>query len=302
MALQPEFWIPDLVENLYQGNEFMNASVNHDSYVTNGRAVHVPQAGQPSGVQVNRTTLPATISQRTDTEIVYTMDELTTDPVFIPNIDEVQLNYRKRESIIMNDAATLRDVAATSILSRWTATLPASSILRHSGTTTRNSSIAGAAGPRKRCTKEELYAAKVILDRQLMPSTGRMFLATSEQIDDLLRDKDLAVNFVQYANIAEGVVGRVAGFAIMMRPTVLRFDNAATPVLKSPSSAVAATDNAGGFCWHPSVVAKAQGDVKMFERIGDPTLYGNVYSFLVMLGGKQLRADGKGIVAIVEQP
>ena len=66
MPLQPEIWQADIVENLYRDNAFLMEATNGDQYVTGGRAVHIPQAGQPSNVVANRASLPATVLKRTD--------------------------------------------------------------------------------------------------------------------------------------------------------------------------------------------------------------------------------------------
>ncbi|MEZ0611937.1 hypothetical protein ACAW74_25720 [Fibrella sp. WM1] len=299
MALQPEIWVAQLVENFYKDNEFMQHATPHDEFVLEGKVVHLAQAGSPSGVSVNRTSLPATISERTDTETTYVIDELTSDPVLIRNIDVIQLSYDKRQSIISNDMANIKEKGAENLLSRWVANLNANNIIRTTGAA-RSSAITGATGNRKAFDKSTMFAMKVKFDKDKVPAANRKCLLYPDQIDALLQDKDLAVNFVKYADLAAGIVGRVAGFDIFMRDTVLRFSNDATPVVKSPSSVVATDENAGALFWHPSCVARAMGDVKMFERLNDPTMYGDVYSFLLMFGGRGLRADGKGIGAVVE--
>ena len=42
------------------------------------------------------------------------------------------------------------------------------------------------------------------------------------------------------------------------------------------------------------------GDIKFFERVGDPTYYGDIYSVSVRMGARIRREDAKGIVAIVQ--
>ena len=39
---------------------------------------------------------------------------------------------------------------------------------------------------------------------------------------------------------------------------------------------------------------------EMFDDMGNPTYYGDIYSFLVRTGGSPRRYDGKGIAAIIE--
>ena len=47
-------------------------------------------------------------------------------------------------------------------------------------------------------------------------------------------------------------------------------------------------------------IHRAQGEVKAFESEGDPTYYGDIYSFLVRAGGRILRSDSKGVAALVQ--
>ena len=61
-----------------------------------------------------------------------------------------------------------------------------------------------------------------------------------------------------------------------------------------------ATELAAGLAWQLDCVSRAIGDVKMFDDMGNPTYYGDIYSFLVRTGGAPRRYDGKGIAVIVE--
>lgn len=296
MALQPEIWEAQIVGNLYKDNEFLQYATNADEYVVGGRAVHIPNAAAPSGVVVNRSSLPATVTQRTDIDITYSLDEYTSNPILVPNIDTIQLAYNKRESVMMEDMANLKQAQADSMLYRWGATT-ANTIFTTGAAAA--ATAAGATGTRKLFTKDDLRKAKVLFDKQNIPAVGRVALLPPEYLEQLLADKDLAVNFTQYADIANGVVGMVYGFKIMVRSSVLAFDKT-TNTAKDPTAATAATDNSAALCWHPTSVERALGTVKMFEQLNAPTYYGDIYSFLVMLGGRVRRNDGKGIAAIVE--
>lgn len=296
MALQPEIWQTDIVANLYKDNEFLTRATNADQYVVGGTAVHIPQAGAPSAVAVNRTVLPATVLKRTDTEVVYSLDEYTTDPILIPNIDTIQLSYDKRASVMAEDQMNLKEKQAERVLYTWGATT--TNLIFTTGAASATT-LTGATGTRKLFTKEDLRKAKVLFDKQNVPKEGRVALLTPEYLEQLLADTTLAVNFTQYADLANGVVGKVYGFEIMVRSTGISFDKT-TNIAKAPTAASAATDNVGCLVWHPFAVERALGTVKMFEQLNHPQFYGDVYSFLVMLGGRVRRNDGKGIAAIVE--
>ena len=227
--------------------------------------------------------------------MLYALDEYTSDPVLIQNIDDIQLAYDKRASVMMNDQANLNQVAADVMLYRWGGTT--TNIVRTSGAAAPTT-LTGATGTRKKFTKLDLLAAMNAMDEQNIPAEGRVALLPPSFLNELLIDKDLSVNFVRYADMTTGVVGNLFGFKIIKRSTTLR--NAADGTAKSPDSATAADDNKGALCWHPSSVERALGTVKMFEQLNHPQYYGDIYSFLLMLGGRVRRADSKGVVSIVE--
>jgi hypothetical protein len=297
MALQPEIWEADIVGNLFKGNEFLEHSTNADQYVTGGRAVHIPNANQPSNVVKNRTNLPASITKRTDTDVVYLLDELTSDPIVIPNIDTIQLSYDKRASALQENQSKIKQVGADEMLYNWGGTT--SNILLTSGTAAKTT-LSGATGNRKLFRKEDLLEMQTLFDTQDVPADGRVALLSPQFVKVLMGDKELTQNFQMTADLAKGIIGELYGFKLMKRSSVLRFDNSGTPLVKAPGDAMAADDNASALCWHPFAVERALGQVKMFEQLNHPQFYGDVYSFLLMLGGRVRRGDGKGIGAIVE--
>lgn len=85
MALQVEIWAPDVKEFLTKDNEFINACMIQDDNVLAGKVVHKPQSGGVAAVVRNRSSYPATVVTRTDTDLTYEIDEYTTDPFHIPN-------------------------------------------------------------------------------------------------------------------------------------------------------------------------------------------------------------------------
>lgn len=51
MAVQKEIWLSSIVGLLFAQNSFMAKAFNADEYVNQGKTVHIPQAGAPSGVK-----------------------------------------------------------------------------------------------------------------------------------------------------------------------------------------------------------------------------------------------------------
>src|SRR5205085_9811269 len=105
-----------------------------------------------------------------------------------------------------------------------------------------------------------------------------------------------AKDFSRYADAANGIIGKLHGFSIMTRSSVLALD--AANALKALGSALAATDNLASLAWHKNSVATAIGDKKLFQNLNDPLYYGDVHSVLLMAGGRVRRSDGKGIYII----
>ena len=142
MAVNVEIWQKDIVENLFKNNEFIMNSIDESQYVLAGSVVHIPQAGAPSKAERNRANLPATITNRKDTDVTYALDEITTDPRFIPDADKSELSYDKRMSCIEEDLAAIKEVAANAMLYRWAPTYyiktsSSTAYTAHYGTTTR---------------------------------------------------------------------------------------------------------------------------------------------------------------------
>jgi len=296
MAVQKEIWQRTIVEGLFADNSFLSRAVDDDMYVNEGKKVHIPNAGAPSGVEVNRSTLPASVSKRIDTDIEYTLDELTTNPILIPYADLVELSYNKRNSVIDQDRKELFFKAAEAMLANW---LPAAAnrvLTTGMGVPAWTPS---ATGLRKKITPADVAALQVRMNADNVPIEGRVLLLDAQMYQQLLdgMTNTQALGFFQAADIKRGVMGMLYGFEVMMRSTVYRF--AADGTLKPYGAAGAATDIAGGLAWQRDSLSRALGEVKMFDRMDDPTYYGDIYSFLVRTGGAIRRADKKGVYAIV---
>jgi hypothetical protein len=248
-------------------------------------------------VEVNRTTKPATINERTDNELTYDIDELTTDPVYIPNVDTVELSYDKRQSVLANDRQQLQKEASQNLLYKWLnldkpVFTTGASAAAHTSTT--------ATGDRKKIQKEDVLDISTRFNQDDVPMTDRYLLLDASMYNDLLADltdKELSA-FLASADAQRGVLGNLYGIAILMRSRVLRL-TAAHDLLKWTAEAVA-TEVAAGLAWQANCVSRAIGDVKMFSQMDDPTYYGDIYSFLMRTGGAQRRYDKKGVITLVE--
>ncbi|MGB4134245.1 MAG: hypothetical protein BWY89_00040 [Bacteroidetes bacterium ADurb.BinA012] len=300
MAIQKEIWENDIIESLWADNAFLNYAYNADQFVLAGKVVHIPQAGAAPGTKVNRSSLPATVTKRTDVDITYAIDEITTDPVHISNAETIELSYDKRRSVLSETVSAINEAVALNMLYRW-APSAAAAIVRTTGNAVL-SHTEGAAGNRKAITLADVKGVKKLFDKQSIPSGERYLMLDADMYEQLTNEMDANAqrDFLRVYDEKTGVFGMLYGFKVLMRAQVMRYTNAGTPVPKSWDTAGAATDNAAALAWHKNSVERALGTVNFYEDLGNPTYYGDIYSSLVRLGGRIRRNDNKGIVAIVQ--
>lgn len=296
MALNKQVWLNTIVENFFPDNSFATKSID-DSVFVNNKTVHIPNAGAPSGVEINRSQKPASVNQRTDQDLTYDMDELTTNPIYVPNIDTVELSYDKRQSILWNDRMELQKQAHQNLLYRWF--LPGN-IIETEGEVIDAHTSSTATGKRKALTKDTILKLMTRFNQDDVPATGRYILLDAAMYAQLLKDlteKELSA-FLASANAQKGILGNLYGFEIMQRSQVLRLTSAKT--LLEWNKEGSASELAAGLAWQEQCVSRALGEVKMFDSTDNPMYFGDIYSFLMRVGGKYRRYDKKGIYAIAE--
>lgn len=298
MAIQKEIWENDIVGNLYKDNQFLTYAYNADQYVVGGKVVHIPNAGAAPDVTKNRTTLPATVTKRTDVDITYSLDEYTSDPVLIPNADTVELSYDKRQSVTGEAQSKLREEVAENLLVKW-APAVGKRILT-TGTDAVAATADAATGNRKIIVLNDLKTAMKSMNKENIPQEDRYAMFSAELYDQLITSltatqyRDFATGF----DAERGILGKLYSFNIMMRATALRYTSAG--VVRAVGEAGATTDSEGVLLWQKNSVERALGQVAFFESMGDPTYYGDIYSFLLRMGGRIRRNDNKGVWVIVQ--
>jgi hypothetical protein len=294
-----EVWQDHIEGNMFKNNEFVLASVDAGQYVLQGKIVHIPQAGGVATVVKSRSSLPATVTQRTDTDVTYDLYPYSSDPILLPNAEKFELSYNKRESVLSEHEAALNERAADEILITWAPTA-AGNIVRTTGDAVA-AHLADTTGNRNKITTADLKAAQLKLNKQNVSKTDRYALFSSDLLNQLTDD----MTQTQYRDFSaafdskNGVLGMLYGFKIMERSETVSYNEGATAV-NAYGAAAAATDNDAVICWQKDAVERAVGSIKFFERTDDPTYYGDVYSFEVRVGSRKRRNDQKGIVAIVQ--
>jgi len=297
-----EVWVRTIEEVLFaKNNEFLNASVNHDAFVEN-ETVHVPQAGSLPAVTKNRTVFPAPVISRDDTTLDYTLDSFSVDPVRIGRIEEVQISYQKRQSVMSQHMNKLMDLIAREGIFNWASDLGANQVRTTGADSTLNLPV-GATGTRKKTVIEDLATVAQTMDDQDVPDDGRWLMLPSKMyyelftIQDLIRD-----DIIGETTLPDAVIRKILNFNIIKRSsnTVVKYDNVSTPQRKAVGAAAASDDNFGAIAWHIDSVANALGDIVVFSDEGSATMMGDVISADVLHKTTKLRTDEAGIVTLIQ--
>ena len=159
-----------------------------------------------------------------------------------------------------------------------------------------------------------------------IPKEDRYVALNSEMYAQICNDVRNATNENLMTAVYDPTTGRLEkleGFVIIERTTVLLASNSTltavqgkpyfeftgndltyTPedyeAIETGEQSAANTACAVGLFWQKSAVRRALGQTKMFENTGDPTYYGDIYSFLQRMGGRKSRGDGKGVLGLIQ--
>lgn len=301
MAIQKEIWLDHIENNLYKGQEFMLASVNHDSLVGN-KTVHIPQSGANPAIVKNRSSFPATITERTDTLLSYGLDNFTTDPIRVLSVDELQTSYDKMESVLSSHLAILNERMGDETAYAWATSGDADLVLRTTGTlATDNLPNATATGQRNQVVKSDIRRMAQKLDTDNMPATGRKLLMSVDMYYELFTDADLlSVEKIGQLTLPNGVINRLFGFDIMIRPSTVLYNEVGAGVKKAVGSADATTDCNSIIGWSEFAVAKALSDTDVYANEKVAEHYGDIVSAELNFGASPMRSDNKGLVCLAQ--
>ena len=310
-----EFWSSYIVEKLRRTNPHIMLCFDESKYVMGGSIVYLPQAGAKPNVVKNRGFGAATAVQRGDTAVMYALDVFTTDPTAITVAEAMEISYEKTDSVLADHTDTLAEAIGDELTFNWIKGvkpaagggttieyLPASRQIATTGDSTAVNSVDGQTGTRKACTYKEFDIMQATFNKDSVPALERYAMLESfmlKEFQNSLTSNQMAA-FQATADLANGVVGKYAGFTILERSSVLAIQ--ANGTFRVPGEAIGATDNLASIFWQKQSVTKALGDTRLFQDTDNPLYYGDIHSGLVKMGGRCRREDWKGIGLIVQAP
>jgi hypothetical protein len=290
-------WIKRIIERAFASNKFLEASLDWNEYVREGyKTVVIPQAGLPAGYEVNRVVLPAVITRRVDGDIQYDMNDYTSDPKLITNLEQKQLSYDKMDSELRLMTKNINQGVALDILYGWRPEL-ADSILESTGSA-KPSALPGTTGNRLTFAYNDIVDAGLLLDNQDVDSEGRKMLVSATAYAHFLKDPDIKGAFnVKVADASTGKLGEINGFEIYKRSRALVTSDA--KVVRLPRAVPAATDSDTIFFWHPDYVGRSVGNVDVLaDAAPRPEYFGRVISSQIQAGGSKVFQTQEGVGAI----
>lgn len=305
MALIKEIWVADIQEALNRNADFLPYSIDDSAYIAFG-TVHIPQSGGNPTVVKNPATFPLTIGERTDTDRTYSMNQFALEPTLITNLDELQISYDKRQSVLGQQITTLTQRIGDEVAISWTAS-GSDNIVLTTGSASGNALPPSGTGTRKQVAVIDIANLAKKLDKDNVPKMGRKLLMNADMFWELFTISDIvraSYNGFKTNALETGIVAQLFGFDIMVRPVVSVFTKTGTSA-KAFGAAAAADDRLACIAFHTSTVRRALGSMTPLYDSGSngngkPEYLGSIFNMEVMLGSAIGRTDMKGVAALVQ--
>jgi hypothetical protein len=295
----------EIVKNLWPATSFLNRCRRDDAYVNND-SVQIQNAGSPPTVVVNRVVLPAPIQQRADVAHEYIMEELTTDPTLLRNIETLleMGGMNKRADILIDHQNAIREKMARRALVKWATGVTAK--VATTGTARAAESKNGIqTGNRNAVTVADLanvqqffHKTDVLPENEDLMGVAVIPYSMKTDLNKIVQFTDAEKSGVGRSSMPGGVLARAFGFDWYIRSEAVTLDTGDT--LKAEGAAEATDDQNTAVFYSPNYVRAALGSTRADVAEYDPRLYGNVMSALAMFGASPARNDKKGIVLLFE--
>lgn len=277
-----EIFSDKIMDKMFQTNAFLNTFENHSEFLE-GRTVHIPQYVSTPDIYVDGvSTLSGTYGYGFNTvdvqpeDLSYIIQSFRIPTFRVTDFQEALNKPSILDSIGRNEIASLTEVVANKILFNIGSGIVGGNKLGLAGASLSYLDMLGMA--------QKLAESSVIGEAYLL-ITPAMYYA-------LLNDPQVidASKFGS-ATLPSGVVNKIAGINIMIRPTVLKTDGSGNVV-----STGGTTD--AGILYVSSSISAAWKDATIYTSANVPQLYGNAISGEMFAGASIARKDGKGVFLI----
>lgn len=307
-----EVWEDFIASNLYKMYPWLTRAKDRSNKVLSNAVVHIQQAGAWVDVKLNRDVYPVQLVNRSDSDLTYAIDELSSNAVRISDAAKNELAPGFVEDNIGDLTNELGKKSAELALYRWLGknstgnNLAQTNIVRTTGADAVAHVNATATGNRKKVLEADIAAGKVIHVTQTKREQGnRVAIMDETMYNQLKSDSVVRARETMDAVGAvwkDGDLVKLHGYEIIRTDVMPAFTNT-SPVAKHPLDPTvvgATTDNAAVALIDFGFVHIAKGSVQFFETLKDALAQGDIYSGLNRLGASRERADDAGVVAVVQ--
>lgn len=274
MALQQEVWIQDIIETLERDATFLSRMKSLDEFVDKNY-IHIPNAGAAPQIFKNVNTFPLTPAQRVDTETLVKLDQYSTQPTLVTDLEAAQLSYSKRDSVMGQHTRILVQNIGDSVLQALTPTAA-------------NRTVTIAAGAK--AGYADILKVAQMMDTDNVAKNDRHLELPADMFYELLQDEAI------YKQYISGLGAVVAGTEAVLRIAGIYLHERASVSTIGGKSA--------GLAYQKDSVGVAKGEIRVLVDSGDngngnPLYNGILMNELVWFGQAVLRSDNKGVVALV---
>ncbi len=296
MSVNKEIWLPVIEDNFYSEWGVLTRLGKDDSVYVNNNKVYIPNAGTPGEILTNNTSYPVAVTERNDTTVEYDIDSYQLPPVRIGKFDTKDITYDKAMSVAKDFMGGIGEHIMYTAFKNWYIGKQSDKYVETTGSE-EPAEAPGASGTRKALTEADVKKAAKILDKQKVPSTGRILLLPATmfyQLHDSVIEKFDIVDNDGLAMFDK----EFYGFQVVKMPYVINATNAGTA--REVGHVGGATDIEIGLAYHRDSVSVAKSQTYMYDSENRPEYYGDIISAEAWSGAKFRRTDYVGVVPILQ--
>ncbi len=257
MALQTELWTGELIKHFRHEHQFLSRIANRNQYVNNN-AIHMVDLGADPIVLVNNSTYPIPSAQRTDADIVISLDKFDTENTIITDDELYALPYDKQGSVIEQHRAVLEERTAEKAVHSLCPT--ANSTDTPVVMTTGN--LNGLTNARKRLTLNDVITAKKLLDDLKVPLMGRELVLCNQHVQDLLLTSQAFKD--QWYKVETGKLFNMFGFIVSQFVANPLFSNTTSQKKAFGAALNPVDDLETSIFYYNKRAVQARGSAKMY--------------------------------------
>jgi len=294
-GLNTEVWIDQVRERFYPKNDFLSEVEDMSQFVDYDK-INLAAAGVEPNVVINRTVYPIPMSQRQDQALELVLENLSTDSTLVQDAETVELSYNKLESVVRGHRSSLMKQKGNRALFNYAPDdenkPDKTPIIKSSGKDNGNGL--------KIITPEDILNMEKTWDEADLPEEGRRLIFDSRLWWEFVAQSDELKRQQQY-NAEVGTLPyqfvQIGSVIVRKRTNMPRYNDDAgtyTKVAWGGSAADREARCAVGYI--TTEVMKADGTMKMFDKVDDPDYQGTIVNFFNRFVAVPVREIGQAAI------